>query len=88
MINNEKFYTLTELLKLKILPWTSYITLKKWVDIDFKHDNNLGAIRRGTGPGSRYLIRGKNIIKFIAAIEDGTLMGGKYEKLKAFEDKF
>jgi hypothetical protein len=71
-IHPNRFYNLTELLP--YIPWIKSLpTLANLVDADMKTENNLKAIKVGSGSGARYHIKGENIIKFLAKAESEGL---------------
>lgn len=71
-VDPKKYYNLTELLE--YTPWIKSLpTLAKWVDADMDADNILKAVKVGEGSGTRYHIKGENIINFLAKVDDGSL---------------
>lgn len=73
-IDPEKYYNTSDILRNSYFPWVkSMPSIIKWIERDLKSNNILGSIRVGTGTGTRYLIKGENLIKFIAQFEDGSL---------------
>ena len=75
-INPAKFYTLSEMADQGLFPWCDNIaTYRKWVLADRKGRNVLKATITGTGRAARYYVKGENIIKFIAHVENGSHRG-------------
>lgn len=74
-IEPEKWYTLTDLVKLGMFSWkTKDIRMyRDVVNADKKSRNFLKAIVVGKGVATRYTIKGENIIKFLAQVEDKGL---------------
>jgi hypothetical protein len=60
-----------------LFPWvTTNQAIKRWVSADMKNENRLKAIVRvfvNKPTSNRFFIKGENIIKTLAAFEDGTL---------------
>ena len=75
MIEKEKYYTLNEIIKKKLIPWVKSLpTLSRWVNKDIKNGGQLfKAIVRGDGIGKRYLIKGESLIEFINQADTGKL---------------
>lgn len=73
-IDPEKYYTANEIFTNAFCAWCkSMVTLVKWIERDMNSQNVLGTQKNGEGTGTRYLIKGENLIKFIAQFEDGSL---------------
>ena len=73
-IDKDKVYTLHEIAKNNWLYWLkSFSTISRWVEKDLKYWKILNPVKMGSGTGTRYFIKGENIIKFIAMFEDGSL---------------
>lgn len=73
-IEPDKMYTASEILENKFFSWiNSYATLSKWIEQDRTNWKILNAVKNGEGPGTRYYIKGQNIIDFIANFQDGSL---------------
>lgn len=74
-IENEKWYNLLEIVQLGLLPWCKdHKTVRNWVHRDTLGKNILKTMVVGSGKQARYHIQGKNIIKFIEAVEAGTYL--------------
>lgn len=72
-IENEKWYKLTDIVELGLFPWCKDIkTVRNWVHRDKLTKNKLKAVIVGKGKQARYHFLGKNIISFIANVEDGS----------------
>lgn len=68
-IDPNKYYNLSEFLE--FVPWVKTLrALARWVDADMITENRLRAIKKGSGTGTRYFIKGENIIQYLANIED------------------
>lgn len=70
-INPEKYYSLHSIFKMKALPWIkSFATLQKLVaqDIDQGGDK-FKAIKTGQNQGTRYLIKGSNLIELLQRMD-------------------
>ena len=73
-IDPEKYYTTHEIFQNGYFAWVkSMKTLTKWIKRDMEGQNVLATQTSGEGTGKRYLIKGENLIKFIAQFEDGSL---------------
>lgn len=78
-----KYYSLNEILKDNLFPWAQSLrTIKRFVETDAKEKNILKAVRTGERSGTRYLIKGENIINYIANFEDGSLHMVNREEVK------
>ncbi len=67
MIEQDKWYSLTEVVAKNFLPMLkSEYLIKKWID-----SGNLKGIKIGRGKGTRYSMKGTWIIRFIAKWEAG-----------------
>jgi hypothetical protein len=81
-IQPNKVYTLNEIHNNRFFYWINSIpTLSRWVNRDIISDNRLKAIKKPIKNGWRYYIKGENIIKYLAAFEDGTLYGKGVDKM-------
>lgn len=68
MIEKEKWYTLNEIVKNGLIPFSSnYKTIKGYVDRKYIKANTIA----GTGNGKRYFIKGKDLIDFLEKWENG-----------------
>lgn len=74
-INQNTWYTLTDLVTKNIFPWCNKDIRKyrRMVEADKKGRNYLKAIVIGNGGAKRYTFKGENIINFIAQVEDKGL---------------
>ncbi len=72
-IDPNKWYSLTEIVQLGIFPWVKTIKgARKWVNMDKAGRNKLKSTIVGDGNLKRYHMKGRNIIEFLACVEDGT----------------
>jgi len=70
----DKFYSLNEIVNLKLIPiFRTLPTLSKWVEYDRTHDNYLKATVMGDSSGTRYQIKGENIITLLIKLEEEGL---------------
>ncbi len=79
-IEPNKFYTPTEIAEQKLFPWIEHEkTIRQFIAQDAKDRDILKAvIKKGaTENGTRYFVRGANIIKLLAKFEDGSLFDGR-----------
>lgn len=68
-IEKEKWYKLTEIVALGLIPWCKDIkTIRKWVLKDKSQDNLLKINVVGRGKKTRYHILGDNLNQYIAAM--------------------
>lgn len=73
-IKPDKWYTLADLHKHKMLWWvSSFWGVRKYVLLDHEHDNILKAVVTGQGTGRKYKIKGENILRYIKAFEEGKI---------------
>jgi len=69
-IEPQKWYTLSAVVKGKMIPWAdSFWSARKLVASDSVKRNILKANITGTGRGTKYHLKGENIIKFINEFE-------------------
>ena len=67
------YYTPHKIYKLGYFTWAKgYPTVIKWIEYDMNHSNILKTVVTGDNRGTRYLIKGENIINFITKFEDGS----------------
>jgi len=72
-INPKQWYSLVIWVNDKLFPWCNNIaTYRAWIQRDRASRNKLKAVINGKGVATKYHIKGENIIKFIAAVEDGS----------------
>jgi len=73
-INPSEWYTMQDLVKRRMFPWSkSYSSIKNFVISDRKTKNILKATITGSGNGTKYHIKGENIINFVRAFESGEV---------------
>lgn len=74
-IDPDRWYTLTDLVAENLFPWCGedIRRYRGMVQADQKGDNHLKAVVIGKGFSTRYQIKGKNIIQFIAQFEEGKV---------------
>ena len=74
-INPQAWYTLQDIVQHKMFPWfDSYHSVRKAVLTDTKRTSSiLRTVSKGKGKNVRYKIKGENIIKFIKAVEAGSV---------------
>lgn len=73
-INDDYWYNLKDIHKLRMIPWvSSIITLRKIVEKDIDNNNILKPVITGIGKGKKYSFKGENIIKFINLVEQGKV---------------
>ncbi len=73
-IDREKFYTANEILANDFFPWVKSIrSVINWIEKDMKGENILKTTKYGEDTGTRYLIKGENLINYIVQFEDGSL---------------
>ena len=67
IIEPNKYYSLHSIFKMNALPWIkTFATLKKLVEQDMKKGGDkFKAIKTGQNQGTRYLIKGSNLIDLI-----------------------
>lgn len=67
------WYTLQEIVNMNVFPWLpSYHSVRNALT-DKKLSRVLQPVVRGSGKNVRYQVKGENIIKFIKAVETGTV---------------
>lgn len=72
-INPLGWYTLQDIVQMKAFPWLpSYWSVRKAITTP-KVTKVLQPVVRGKGKNVRYQFKGENIIKFIKAVETGTV---------------
>lgn len=70
----EQWYSMQDLLRDNVFPWChSLFAVRNFVLWDIKNHNMMKTMVTGTGRGTKYNIKGANIIKFIAAVEEGKV---------------
>lgn len=70
-IDPRKYYNLREIQLQEIIPWAKGIkSLRQLVDADMITENRLKAIKKGSNTGTRYFIKGENIINYLVQVED------------------
>lgn len=73
-VQAETWYSMQDILKGKLFPWCNSLwTVRNWVQSDIERKNILKTMVTGEGRGTKYQIKGENIIKFIKAVETGTV---------------
>lgn len=73
-IDPQKYYNLREIHLDGIIPWAKGVkSLRKLVDSDMVNENRLRAIKKGSNTGTRYFIKGENIINYLVQVEDRGL---------------
>lgn len=71
-IEPNSWYTMQDIVREKMFSWgTSFWSARKVVAQDKKSKNILKASVTGSGRGTKYHIKGENIIKFIKLFEAG-----------------
>ncbi len=86
-IDPEKYYTRNAIQRLRLFPWiSSDDAIRRYIEFDLGHDNLLKTIVKPaqTPSGVRFFIKGENIIKLLAAFEDGTLFLNPRERNKNY----
>lgn len=74
-IDPDKWYGLLDIVELAMFPWAKTVkSVRGWVQRDKDGRDVLKATIVGSGRQTRYLIKGKNLIQFIASIEAGDYM--------------
>jgi len=72
-IDPKRTYSLIDIANEELLPWGKNIaTVRKWIEKDRASKNKLKAVIVGKGRATKYHIKGKNLIDFIANVEDGS----------------
>lgn len=72
-IEPDRHYTIADMAREKVLPFAiSFVKIRSIVENDRKKKNLLKAIVMGDKTHTRYWIKGKNIINFLAHWEDGS----------------
>lgn len=72
-IDPKRTYSLIDIANEELLPWGKNIaTVRKWIEKDRASKNILKAVIVGKGRATKYHIKGANLIKFIANVEDGS----------------
>lgn len=80
-INPRKDYTSTDILRENLFPWAKHpLTLKKLIRKDAQGENLLEVKIEGVGRQTRYLIKGKNLLRFTRKY--GTYLLGNVRKAK------
>ena len=75
-INKDGYYSAEQIMKLGLFPWIKSINaIKAYIKYDMANKNRLKTkVKPGvTKNGTRYFIKGSNIIKLLVRFEDGTL---------------
>lgn len=74
-IDPERYYTLTDLLKEKLLPWlgADIRRYRRFVTLDLEGENILKGLVTGRGRARRYVFKGENIITLIDAVNEGKV---------------
>lgn len=73
-IKAEESYTMQDIVSSKMFVWaTSFWSVRKIVKFDSKTKNILKPLIIGKGRATKYHFKGANIIKFIQAVEAGTV---------------
>lgn len=70
-----KWYTLSDLVEHNLFAWCNG-DIRRYRNVvlaDKKGSNHLKTMMIGKGKGTRYQIKGKNIINFLAQVEDGKV---------------
>ena len=69
------WYNMQDILREQMFPWVSSLgSIRKIVAKDAENRNILKTTVIGTGRGTKYHIKGVNIIKFVKAVEDGKII--------------
>lgn len=72
-IDPERWYGLLDIVTEGLFPWARNVkTVRKWVMLDKKGKNILKAKIVGEEKQLRYHIKGKNIVAFVANMENGA----------------
>jgi hypothetical protein len=66
MINLEEWYSIDQIQKLKIMPFKSRQKIRLYIE-----SGRLKGLIAGNASGKRYMVKGKNIIIFLAKFEAG-----------------
>ena len=73
-IDPKGWYTLQDIVRERMFPWaTSFWSVRNVVTLDKQKKNVLKATVTGTGRGTKYHFKGENIIKFLKAVDAGTV---------------
>lgn len=73
-VQAEEWYSMQDILKGRLFPWCNSLwTIRNWVQSDIDGRNILKTMVTGEGRGTKYQVKGENIIKFIKAVETGTV---------------
>lgn len=71
MIDNEKYYSLSQIIKDGHIPWIKSLpTLRRWIK---KDETLFKTITTGDGSSRRYFIRGSAIKNVLSLAKDGQL---------------
>lgn len=70
-IDPNKTYTAEDIYNNGWFSWAkSRPTIAKWINADILTNNNLKAMKLGSGPQTRYYIKGENLIQYIVQMEE------------------
>lgn len=73
-IDPQGWYTLQDVVRSHMFPWArSFWSVRNVVTLDRKNKNLLRATITGTGRATKYHFKGDRIIKFIKAVEAGSV---------------
>ena len=72
-LNKDTYYTLIDLVSLKLFYYTSFSKVRSIVEKDRKGNNILNPVVSGRARGKKYLFKGENIIKFVNCINTGIV---------------
>lgn len=77
-IDPKRDYSLSNIKDEGLFPWAAHIrTIGKIVQKDLDNGNMLKAVVNFNGNGTRYLIKGKNLILFLNKFGEGFMMSVK-----------
>lgn len=73
-VNPQGWYSLQDIVTGRMFPWvSSFGSVRNIVAQDRKKKNLLRANINGTGRATKYHFKGEHIIKFVKAVEAGTV---------------
>lgn len=73
-ISPQKYYSLSQVLKMRVIPWlNSMRSMREFIKNDIINNNNelLKVIIKGQKNGKRYLIKGEHLIALMIKIDAG-----------------
>lgn len=74
-IKPNTWYTLSDLVEINAFPWCNgdIRRYRSVVEADKRGRDHLKTIMMGRGRGTRYQVKGENLINFLAEIDSGTV---------------